>query len=220
MPYYPNKNLLFIHIPKTGGSTIESQIKKQTPQRLYSSFNNNKLLKEPYNKISLQHQFYTTLYHFRHDLNINFDNIKVFCTVRNPYDRIISDLFFLKLIKKNFNRDQVYNVIKNKYLYRHDLDNHNRPQYKYITDKNFELIKNIEIFKIETLDESNDKLNSFLGFNIDTKIKQNVNNQENYCHNYSIYLNKKSISLINDFYKKDFELLNYKFESEFKICKR
>ena len=52
------------------------------------------LLDLPYNKKSLQHQFYTTLYQFKNKLNINFDNIKIFSVVRNPYDRIISDLFW------------------------------------------------------------------------------------------------------------------------------
>jgi hypothetical protein len=36
MPYYKDKNLLFIHIPKTGGTVIENNIKKHTPQKLFS----------------------------------------------------------------------------------------------------------------------------------------------------------------------------------------
>ena len=48
-------------------------------------------------------------------------------------------------------------------------------------------------------------LNEFLGFNINI-VRKNANK------NYSRYLNKKSILLINEFYKKDFELFNYDFE--------
>ena len=207
MPYYREKNLLFIHIPKTGGTVIENNINKNTPQTLYSGITNS-LLDFPYNEKSLQHQFYTTIYKFRDKLDVNFDNIKIFSVVRNPYDRIISDLFWHNLIKKNFTAEQVYNVIKNNYLDRNDLDNHNEPQYKFIADKNSELIKNIKIFKTETLNESNDKLNKFIGFNIN--IEQKSVNKD-----YSNYLNQDSISLINTFYEKDFELFNYKLKSAF-----
>ena len=207
MPYYKKQNLLFIHIPKTGGTVIENCIKKKTPQTLFSSLTNS-LLDFPYNKKSLQHQFYTTIYKFRDKLDVNFDNIKIFSVVRNPYDRIISDLLWWKLIKKDFTAEQVYNVIKNNYLYRDNLDNHNEPQYKFIVDENSELIKNIKIFKTEILNETNDELSKLAGFNID--IKQVVRNKD-----YSKYLNKYSISLINSFYKKDFELFNYELISAF-----
>ena len=207
MPYYKKKQLLFIHIPKTGGTTIENNISKNTPQTLCSG-STNSLLDFPYNKKSLQHQFYTTIYKFRDKLDVNFDNIKIFSVVRNPYDRIISDLFWHKLIDKNFTAEQVYNVIKNNYLDRNDLDNHNEPQYKFIVDENSELIKNIKIFRTETLNESNDDLSKFVGFNINIK-------QKNVNKDYSNYLNQYSISLINTFYKKDFELFNYKLESAF-----
>lgn len=45
-------------------------------------------------------------------------------------------------------------------------------------------------------------VNKFLGFNIDIKVK-------NISKDYSKYLNKESIFLINNFYKKDFELFKY-----------
>ena len=201
MPYYPNKNILFIHIPKTGGTIIENQIKKQYNETLYSGFTNN-ILEYPYNKISLQHQFYTTIYKYKDVLNINFNKIKIFSVVRNPYDRIISDLFWFNLIKKNDSSDIVYNIIKNKYLYRDDLDNHNLPQYLFITDENKKLLPNIKIYKTEELNIKNDEINKYLEININIK-RENVNK------NYSKYLNRNSINIINNFYKKDFELFGY-----------
>ena len=212
MPYYKKRNLLFIHIPKTGGTIIEESIPldEECPLQengvqcphLYSGVP-NQLLDFPYNQKSLQHQFYTTIYKFRDKLDVNFDNIKIFSVVRNPYDRIISDLFHFKLITKDSTTEQVYNVIKNNYLFRYDLDNHNEPQYKFLVDENSELIKNIKIFRTETLNESSDEMSKFVGFNINLR-REGVNKD------YSNYLNKDSISLINSFYKKDFELFNYK----------
>tara|TARA_B110000967_G_C18536541_1_gene388461 strand:- start:59 stop:319 length:261 start_codon:yes stop_codon:yes gene_type:complete len=85
-----------------------------------------------------------------------------------------------------------------------NLDNHNKPQYKFIVDENSELLKNIKIFNTETLNESNDELNRFTG--LDINIKKVT------FKDYSNYLNKDSIFLINTFYKKDFELFNYKLK--------
>lgn len=201
MPYYKNKNLLFVHIPKTGGTVIEKEIKQKSTQTLYSG-KRNKLLPVPFNGCSLQHQFYTTLYKFRDKLDINFDNIKVFSVVRNPYDRVISDLFWFKLIKRDYDSDKVYNVIKNSYLNRNNLDNHNKPQYKFVTDEMGNLIPHIKIFKTEELNQINDDINKFIGFKIN--IKRGNTNKD-----YSRYLNNDSISLINEFYKKDFELFDY-----------
>jgi hypothetical protein len=203
MQYYKNDNIniLLVHIPKTGGTNIEDNLKQICNQTLFSLWKND-LLPEPYNKISLQHQTYITLYNYKEKLNIDFENIKIFSIVRNPYDRIISDLFWFGFINENTSSKKVFKIIKTKYLYRDDLDNHNIPQYKFITNEKDELIKNIEIFKTEKLNDLNEEINQYLNLNIDIK-------QENVKKNYSKYLNKKSIYLINKFYNKDFELFGY-----------
>ena len=49
-----------------------------------------------YYNATLQHQLLRNIYKYSHIFNINLVNLKIFCVVRNPYDRIISDLFWLK----------------------------------------------------------------------------------------------------------------------------
>ena len=205
MPYYRKKKLLFIHIPKTGGTVIERNIKKVCKQTLYCTEPNhtNKLI-EPHT-VSLQHQFYRTIRRYRKKLKVNFNNIKIFTVVRNPYDRLISDLFWYRLIKKNYTSQQVLDVIKNNYLDRNDLDNHNKPQYEFVTNREGQLIKRIRIFKTELLNKDNPKINRFLGFKINIR-RKNINKD------YSKYLNDKSIAIINKFYKKTFNYLNIKLK--------
>lgn len=49
-------------------------------------------------------------------------------------------------------------------IHKCNFENHNVPQYKFVTHENCELVKNIKIFKTETFNESNDDLNNkFLG---------------------------------------------------------
>ncbi len=202
MPYYKEPNILFVHIPKTGGTVIESKLKGKYKQSLYSGFGNNKL-PSPFNKKSLQHQKYTTLYDYRDKLNIDFNNIKAFTVVRNPYDRVISDLIWHRVLKKEHTKSDVYKLIC-KYIKGINVrDYHHVAQYKYVTDKKGNLIPSIIIFKTENLNKQNNNLNKQLGVNIN--IKQNDVNK-----NYSKYLNADSIKLINKYYAKDFTLFKYK----------
>ena len=98
MPYYKDINLLFVHIPKTGGTSLENFLQNKYKQTLLSSFTNDILPDPEYRKISLQHQTYNTIFKYRDILDINFESIKIISIVRNPYDRIISYLLFLGLI--------------------------------------------------------------------------------------------------------------------------
>ena len=58
MPYYKDINLLFIHIPKTGGTSLENYLQTKSSQSLYSDVTNNIMPEHSLQQISLQHQFF------------------------------------------------------------------------------------------------------------------------------------------------------------------
>ena len=193
MPYFNNNvvNILFIHIPKTGGSSIECYFSGKYNIPL----NKESFWCEWYNltntRVSLQHLTYNDIKN-----NLNHNNLTIITVVRNPYTRIVSDLFFCNLINITTTKEQVSDIIKN-YLHRNDLDNHNIPQFKFIENAD-----NIIILKQETLDKDMHKI----GY---TDFNQRYNENQNKV-DYFDYLNKESIAIINNFYKKDFELFSYR----------
>ena len=211
MPYFYkpeiNLNLLFIHIPKTGGSSLEKYFsnKYNIPLHRDSLVSTLRRGITP-NSISFQHQPYSMLLKHKDFFNIHFTpDIKIISIVRNPYERIISDLFHLKLININTSREEVFQVI-NRYLVTDIVffDNHQTPQYQFIVDENNNFIKNMTILKMEQL--NSDMYD--LGYNDFKEYEQTSKEKVNYYN----YLNKDSIQLINNHYEKDFLYFGYKMK--------
>jgi hypothetical protein len=198
MPYYKNIHTLFIHIPKTGGSSLEAYLRRKSPETLFNRGGNPRLPTKDLQKYSLQHQTYLTIYQQQRLLEVPFnDTLKVITIVRNPYHRTISDLFWYKLINKTVtDKVRIFDIMKN-YIHKDNYDNHNTPQYKYITNENGELYKDITIFRTETLTKDLQQY-GFTDYNGQEK-------ENEYFH----LLNKDSIRLINQVYQKDFELFGY-----------
>jgi len=208
MPYFKNDNvnILFIHIPKTGGTSVDNYFshKFDIPLNNKSLFcfidekiklNENILINS-----SLQHITYNQMIKYNKVFNIDFNNITIITIVRNPYERIVSDLFWLKKINFDTSKEEVFDIIK-EFVVSLNYDNHNLPQHIFITNNNKEVINNIHILKTENL--TNDMYN--LGYT-DFNLFCNKNPDK---INYYNYLNNKSIQIINNFYHFDFILFNY-----------
>ena len=204
MPYFKDFNLLFIHIPKTGGSNIENFFFNYTKQKpkISNLISNNINLK--LNNHSLQHSTYLEILCYKELFDINFNNLNIITVVRNPYDRILSDLFYLKFIDKNNTIDEIEHVLKIYLESNLIYDNHKLPQYKFLLNDNGVIEQKIIVMKCETL---NDQMNE-LGFSEFKDFCNFTNTKIN--KDYSKYLTKNSIKLINDFYRLDFIYFNYK----------
>ena len=134
---------------------------------------------------------------------------------RNPYDRLISDLFWITntsgncdgqettyFINKNSTPDEVFQAAKTFCSApTHKYDNHSTPQYKFVTNYYGKLVDNIRIFKLEELYQNKDEINKYLNTNL---VLENRGSKD-----YSRYLNRDTINLVNKHYKKDFELFGY-----------
>ena len=152
-------------------------------------------------KVSLQHLIYNSIFRFRRFFNVTLRNLKIITAVRNPYERLISDLFYLKKINKDTLKKNVYQIILN--FIKNNPDNHALPQHRFIINYYTRRIPpNITILKTETLTEDMHKI----GYS-DFDVHQKKNKVKNV--NYYDYLNKKSIQLINLYYHFDFILFNY-----------
>lgn len=204
-------NLIFIHIPKTGGSFIEKNLHKIK----FNIFNKNTRFGGHRN------------YKWFNKNIVNINTYDIFTTVRNPYNRIISAFYYLikpercEYDKKEIEDlgnplnlstfiDNIYNEYKRNKINRFI---HINQQYKFLINDENKITSNISIFKYETLDkeffnfisryENNNKV-----YNLFIKdIYNNIKIKEDYeIHN---ILSKDDISKINEIYDEDFKLFNY-----------
>jgi len=292
MPFFIKDNVLLIHIPKTGGTSIEKYLTKrnQTPlnmdclyhryyeksidtefeklkklwklkmneqsihlenlqmlelqqrknsistedssndgdqlQRIkenlpeYKAFKKLRLCKELQH--SLQHLTWSEMCRHKHVLfdkchhNIlssnpyDRNNTEIITVVRNPYDRIISELLFRGIINHEtiLNQDFVCSKLKKYFQSFDNFDNHKLPQYLFLIDESGDLVQNLVILRTESLTQDMQRL-GYIDFNHHFQVSN--------CKiplgktRYSRALNRESIKMINEYYKRDFELFDYEY---------
>ena len=204
MPYFPKIKVLFIHIPKTGGTSVERYLQNKFNVNLFKE--NLYSIHETFNNHSYQHMTYNEIYNNRIRFNVKFDNLSIiFAVVRNPYERLISELFYRKFINTKMNAKDVENILIKYIISNNDYDNHKIPQHIFLLNSNGRINPNIKILRTETLDQDMKNI-GYDDFNTNQKFTCTQRNKINY---YKL-LTKKSINIINKFYEKDFELLSYK----------
>jgi len=185
-----DKQLKFIHITRTGGTSIEQ-----------SGLDNNKF----WGRYDISYGIFDEPFTLKYDALKK--NYSWFTVVRNPYTRIISEYNYLKVILRIRNSDNIiiFNSCIEKWLL--TIKNsgkvhgwHLTPQYLYVDSK-----YDIRILKFENLTNNFNELMDKYQYNIKLNKIVNMTNKQITVKD----ITPSNIELIKAIYKKDFEQFDY-----------
>ena len=191
-----NKNVLFIHIPKTGGTAIRNS--KFYKDKVYAYTHQGALIQD-YKK----HNF-----------------TEIFTIVRNPYSRLVSAYFYLKkggihnpndLISQKLLEpyDTFGSFIKHlkkepEFIYKII---HLEPQVDFIYDDNVGLLVD-DVLYTESLEEDYFVLCDKYSDNCEELLEKNTSKHSDYTS----YYTKELQDIVYNLYKDDFVKLGYSYD--------
>jgi hypothetical protein len=210
MPFFKDANLLYLHVPKIGGMSIEEyfftkyNIEKNEKSIYGWYLDKSKHIRVPKER-SLQHFTFNEIIDHNSYFNLDLSQRPtIIMSVRNPYDRIISEMFWNKRIHIQSTPDEVADAIYHFLFIDTEIrDNHKIPQYQFGIDKHGDFLKNIQIIHTESLETDMHDL-QYNDFNIHKNVCKSGNNID-----YKKYLNHRSLKIIQEYYAKDFEMFGY-----------
>ena len=192
MPFIDKHKLLFIHIPKTGGTSIEEKFGvNNTRNELYS--NKNAVI----DGILMAKQHWLPRI-IERNFPHRFRDYKKFVIVRNPYVRVISEYFYQFPGQRVSFNDFVLNKLNPK-----ERD-HYLPQHLY-----FEDIKYDYVLRTESLNEDFSKMSR--DFSFDDSLKRSNKRGEGSEKRMDL-LTPEIIKKINSLYEKDFKMFEYEMK--------
>ena len=226
-----NKSIYFMHIPKSGGTTIDyifAEISKVLNYFKFKKYKHDKKLLDT-NKIKLN-SINKTPYFISGHLNSNFtkniDNIYKCTVVREPIQRVVSHYKFM-VFKKNitpneysfeqFIQDEVKNRRDN-LITRHFANS--LAQNKVISD----IEKKIALLNIDYFDNITTVLNwdAFVSniltfFNLPSVV---YSRYQQHVYNFSYTPNEKDINLIKKNFKYDFDIYSKILNKKYNFYKK
>lgn len=201
-----NDELLFVHIPKTGGTSIAEMLQFTSPTHIKAkeifSSQSKGLLRRRFSFSLVRHPIhrFISLYNYaRMDVSHYHNNLE-------PEKATHGVHLDYKLLKRVDINECVELLVKEKL--KHDRSwNQWEPQYTWLFSENDRLLVK-RVYKLEALGDLEKELSKKLGKPVIMPKLNSSLGQNNSCEKY-IGLTKESMSILMDFYRKDFELLGY-----------
>ena len=191
MPLFTRKdiNILFVHIPKTAGMYVYENFYKR-------GFKMQEPLGRIVDGVTIQHVLAKQAF----EIYKNYNIAKSFCIVRHPIHRLVSECNYHGTYGSEINScaKKIFELYRNNSSsYR---DNHIRPQSDFINEQTV-------YFKYENGVDT--AINKFFA-DIDGELihDNTVVNASKKRYNIE-QLNDETINMIREFYKEDFNRLNY-----------
>jgi len=217
MPIIHSLKTVFIHIPKAGGTSVESCICdfplfKYKMVNKYNWYGN---LKTDDFHYELDH---STMAFMKKNCKYFKNHFYSFTIVRNPYARLVSEYHYCKYqysrFIKNIDtfRDFVFEL-KSKFTYvlenkekNHYLVSHYLPQYIFTHNyKKVQIIK--DIFKLENINNDWEIIKKKI--NIDSDLQKVEKYSSKFKYNYEDYYTEELKDIVYELYKDDFTIFNY-----------
>ncbi len=212
-----DKQAIFIHINKTGGSYIAGTLEKyygfetfylKRPDHDTFCFNKKKNPKQKYyeNRVHGVMNYYRSSPFLNHKMKMTpekWDSYYKFCFVRNPYDRTISG--WNHLGKKHPFKQYVHmrNIVSD-IEYIHTF----MPQYRHVINFKNELDIDF-VGRFENLENDFIYILFHLGYEFpihDPVVRVNVKKHKKYME----YYDQRTLDKVNELMKEDFERFQYK----------
>ena len=199
-------NSIFVHIPKTGGASVEQMIwssEEKTVDNLWMGF-----IKPNYNKYQtggLQHLLASQILTEVGE-HLFLSSYK-FSMVRNPFDKIVSQYAYMNKrknlrefigMKEGDSFERYLDLISKK---KHVQWEH---QYKFIFDENGEILVD-SVMRFEKFNEEVSALLERLNISFDQIAHRNKGNR----NKTESYFSKETYERVADMYAKDFRLFKY-----------
>lgn len=198
MPAYriANQTILYFHIPKAGGTSIEKWLAELTQPSLYQSRRSADMpcVPQHFHGALIEHLFGSEFFDYS------------FCVTRNPYARLLSEYNYRvtipRLKNKLLPRPSLHRWLR-RALSRYASDqfvfsNHIRPQHEFMLERT-------EYFRLEDgLHPLRDRLMDVTGQELpDTFPRKNVSRK------IATELSEQDAAVIRKFYQRDFEIFGY-----------
>lgn len=212
MPISDKYHCIFVHIPKTGGSSIEKALdlfgewKIEDRKKLFGLIQSDDLLEKKFLSDFLQHLKMNEI----NTINLSKKNYYSFSFVRNPWDRMVSIYHNLdpnlkaKALSKNIDlsglsfSDFLYAIKEVNHI-------HTEEQWRFVYNKKNGFLVDF----IGHLENINDDFNLICNkLKINKKLPHdNKSDHDSYQH----YYTANTQQFIATWYQRDIELFSYKF---------
>tara|TARA_Y100001938_G_C8047104_1_gene409549 strand:+ start:318 stop:914 length:597 start_codon:yes stop_codon:yes gene_type:complete len=196
MPISHTHKFVFVHIPKTGGSSIEKffNIHGVDNKGNNTVFNSDIMFGN-----GSQHFTYKKILE---KSNKNLSTYFSFSFVRNPWSREVSEFFW----RKSWDTELTNYTFKDYILFYNNKTSHGLPQNTFVLDKDGKQLVDF-IGKFENLQEDFDIICEKIGI---PKKKLPYSNKSKHKH-YTEYYDEKTKQIVAEKYAKDIEYFGYKF---------